>query len=252
MFIHGAWVTPRCWDLFRSYYEQRGHTCLAPAWPYDDRPPRELRATPRAELSGLGVSEIVSHYEKLIRDLPEPPIIVGHSFGGLFVQLLLDRGFGAAGIAIDPGPPRWIFPTPTAFRAALFVFLKWAGWRRAVTMPFTNFQWGFAHNLSPDEQRLAYENHVVPTPGRIYYQLVLGIHTRVNFSNGRRGPLLLIGGGDDRTAPPSMTRAMYRKHRRSSASTKYLEFPGRTHWLIASPGWEEIAMAIESWVNGLS
>jgi pimeloyl-ACP methyl ester carboxylesterase len=249
VFIHGAWVTPACWEFFKRRYEARGHTCIAPAWPFDERPVAELRRQPEAGLAGLGIAEIVEAYAAVIKALPEPPILMGHSFGGLFVQLLLDRGLGAAGVAIDPGPPRGVLPAPTAVRAALFVFLTWAGWRKAVTMPFKAFQWGFAHTLPADQQRAAFVAHIVPTPGRIYYQAVLGRHTAVDFANDQRAPLLLIAGEFDRTATAGMTRAMYRKHSASKAVTAFKEFAGRTHWLIAAPGWEEVADHAITWAE---
>ena len=249
LFIHGAWMTPACWDNFKKRYEARGYDCIAPAWPYDDRAVAELRASPNPELANLGIREIVDHYARIIEALPEPPILVGHSFGGLFVQLLLDRGLGRAGVAIDPGPPRGVLPGLSALRAALSVLLTWRGWRKIITMSFADFQWGFAHNQPEAEQRAAYDAHVVPTPGRIYFQAALGIETAVRFRNPSRAPLLLIAGTDDRTVQASMVRATYRKHSRSSATTSFQAFEGRTHFLIGAPGWEEIADHAITWAE---
>src|SRR6266404_5230535 len=92
--IHGAWLTPRSWENFEQYFKAKG------------RDP--------SKLAGLGIKEIVDHHDAFIRQLPEPPFIVGHSFGGLFTQILLDRGLGAAGVAMDPGPPKGIFNLPPA------------------------------------------------------------------------------------------------------------------------------------------
>ena len=58
VFIHGAWVTPLCWERFIPYFEVRGYRCIAPAWPGKDRPIDEIRRDPSA-LAGLGVGEIV-------------------------------------------------------------------------------------------------------------------------------------------------------------------------------------------------
>lgn len=199
-------------------------------------------------VAGLATADLESH-ARIIESQAEPPILVGHSFGGLFVQMLLDRGLGASGVAIDPGPPRWIIPGPAAVRAALPVLLTWGGWRKTLTMSFESFQWGFAHTQPEAEQRAAYEKHVVPTPGRIYFQAVLGIGTKVNFRNPNRAPLLLIAGEKDRTANPSMVKAMYRRHARSPAVTSFKSFRDRTHWLIGAPGWEEIADHAISWAE---
>ncbi|MEA2676438.1 MAG: hypothetical protein QOJ81_579, partial [Chloroflexota bacterium] len=97
VFLHGAWVTPRCWDPMRGWFEARGYECIAPAWPGKDRSVAEINADP-SPLKGLGIGEIVASYEKVVRGLDEPPFLVGHSFGGLFAQILLDRGLGAKGV----------------------------------------------------------------------------------------------------------------------------------------------------------
>ncbi len=122
IFIHGAWMTPRCWEPFESFFTARGYTCQAPAWPYHDRPIDELRAKPDPGLKRLGLGEIIDHYAHIIQRLPAPPILIGHSFGGLVTQVLLDRGLGAVGVALDPAPTRGIiaaaYPTTTRVAAA--------------------------------------------------------------------------------------------------------------------------------------
>src|SRR5688572_8077229 len=149
--IHGAWLNSACWEGFRKRYEERGYAVLAPDWPYDDRPPSELRASPRPELASLGQREIISHYEKLIRTLPEPPILIGHSAGGVFVQHLLDRGLGAAGVAIDPAPTPGVALGPHAVVSALPVFFDWGSWKKAETMSRSYFRNRFAQ-LVPDDE----------------------------------------------------------------------------------------------------
>jgi pimeloyl-ACP methyl ester carboxylesterase len=249
VFIHGAWMTPLCWDKWIPRFQARGHQCLAPAWPHDDRPLEELRKSPAPELAKVGVTEIVDHYERIVRGLPEAPILVGHSFGGLFVQMLLDRGLGKAGVAIDPAPPRGVLPSFSAIRAGLPVLFSWCGWSRVLTMSFASFQWGFAHTLPEAEQRAAYDMYVAPTPGRPYFQAALGIGTGINFGNATRAPLLLIAGELDRTVSASMVQATYERQKRSPGITSFKLFPGRTHYLIGSPGWEEIADAAITWAE---
>jgi pimeloyl-ACP methyl ester carboxylesterase len=170
VFVHGAWVGPACWDRFVERFAGRGYRCLAPAWPYEDRPVEELRKTPAPELARVGVTEIVDHYAAIVEGLEEPAVLVGHSFGGLFVQMLLDRGLGSAGVAIDAAPPRGVFPTPSGVRASFPVVRTWRGWRKVLTMSFASFAWGFVHNLPEADQRETYDRLVIPTPGRIFFQ----------------------------------------------------------------------------------
>jgi pimeloyl-ACP methyl ester carboxylesterase len=249
VFIHGDWMSPASWDLFKDHYENRGYRCLAPAWPYDNRPVPDLQRSPDPKLASVGIEEIVTHYANIIKALPERAVLIGHSFGGLIVQILLDRGMGAAGIAIDPAPVRGVRIGSQALRASMPALLTWRGWKKVIKMPFKNFQRTFVENLPEDAQRRAYERHVVPTPGRIYFQNGVGIASRVNFKNPKRAPLLLIAGLNDRTVEPRTVRAAYRKYLKSPAYTKLKEFPYRTHFLIASPGWEQIADYCIEWAE---
>ncbi len=247
LLIHGAWVTPACWQDFRSLLERHGHACLVPPWPFMDRPVEALRRAPDPALARLTIKDLVDHFDRLIRALPEPPVLVGHSFGGLIVQMLLDRGLGAAGVAIDAGPPRGVLPSLRAIRSAAPVLFTPLGWRRVLTMSFEAFATTFANALPAGAMASAYERHIVPAPGRIYFQAALGLGNGVDFANPTRAPLLLIAGGADRTSTPDMVEAMRRKHARSPARTDMRTFDGRSHWLIAEPGWEDVAQATLDW-----
>jgi pimeloyl-ACP methyl ester carboxylesterase len=173
MLIHGAWVTTDCWTSFRDFFESKGHSVVVPEWPYLERSAEELRRSPDPRLAKMTIKGLVDHFEKQIRDLPEQPVLIGHSFGGLIVQMLLDRGLGAAGVAIDAVPPRWVLPSVTAIGSALPVLLVWRGWSRIASMSFKTFSTTIANTLSQSEQHRAYDRYIVPTPGRIYFQAAL-------------------------------------------------------------------------------
>jgi pimeloyl-ACP methyl ester carboxylesterase len=110
--IHDLWMTPLSWEHWIDRYTARGFRVLAPAWPGVEAGIEEIRRDP-SPLARLGVTEIVDHYDGIVRDLPTPPIIMGHSFGGLMTQILLDRGLGAAGVAIDGAPVKGILTSPS-------------------------------------------------------------------------------------------------------------------------------------------
>jgi len=256
VFIHGAWVTADCWDRFLPFFEAKGYRCLAPTWPGKERSVEEIRADPSA-LAGLGVGEIVAHYEAIIRRLDEPPILIGHSFGGLFTQILLDRGLGAAGVAIDSAPPRGVWAyEPTALRALLTTLLHWRVWRKVVRWKYSNFRYAFVHTLPEAEARAAYDRYVIPESGRIFFQSATAIldrssPIRVDFSNGARAPLLLIAGAKDRIVPPVINRRNHRAYAKSGALTDLREFPDRTHWIIAQDNWDEVAEHAAEWLANL-
>ena len=249
VFIHGAWLTPICWNQWRKRYEARGYTTVAPPWPLEDVPIEELRRSPHPDLGKTTITKIVDHYDRLIRALPEPPIIMGHSFGGIFTQLLLDRGLGAAGVGVDPGPVRGVIPRPRTLLSALPVFLSWRGWSRVLTMSFKEFSTNFAQTLPAAEMRQHYDRFIAPTPGRIYFEGAVGIGAGIKANNPNRAPLLLIVGEKDRIISPSTVEANYRKQRHAPSVTDFHTFAGRSHYLFAEKGWEEVADHALDWAS---
>jgi pimeloyl-ACP methyl ester carboxylesterase len=105
LLIHGAWLSARSWDNYVDYFGKRGFVVSVPEWPRKHGDVEEMRETAE-ESAGLGVQEIVDHYADLISALEQPPVLIGHSYGGLFVELLLDRGLGRGGVAMSPGRRR--------------------------------------------------------------------------------------------------------------------------------------------------
>jgi pimeloyl-ACP methyl ester carboxylesterase len=245
-----------CWDRFKSYLESKGYQVLAPSWPYKDRSVQALRDNPDQQLAHLGVKEIVDHYDRIIRSLPEKPVIIGHSFGGLFVQMLLDRGLGRAGIAIDPAPPKGVFALyPSSVWALRLLLITPFAWKKILRWPFNHFQNGFVHTLPLDQQKNEYETYTIPETGRIFWQAAMSMFndvTKVNFKNNSRSPLLIIAGQKDRIVPAAMNRSNYKKYSDSTAKTDFKEFPNRVHWIIAEPGYEEVAEYSINWGEQVS
>jgi pimeloyl-ACP methyl ester carboxylesterase len=252
--IHGLWVTPLSWEPFRRFYENLGHRVLAPAWPGIKGSVADMRRD-ASSFHGIGAGEVVAHYAGIIRALPEPPIIIGHSYGGVITQLLINQGLGAAGVAIDSVPPKGILLLPwSTIRSLVPAFLQASAFR--TTFIFTFRQWWrvFANTLPEAEAREAYDAQVIPAPGRAIFQAALanvmsGAPTTVDFSNPRRAPLLFIGGEKDVIMPAALSRKIYRKHSVSPVATAYKEFPGRSHYIIAERGWQEVANHALAWAE---
>jgi pimeloyl-ACP methyl ester carboxylesterase len=249
LFIHDAWFTPAAWQRFRDRYEALGYTCLTPAWPFQDRSIEALRACARPALVKLSFGQIVDHHDGIIRRLPEPPIMIGHGFGGLIVQQLLDRGHGSAGIAIAPIAPQGLRPSLDAFRSALSRLLASRSWNQIAGLTFRHFATWIDPLSTPPEQDDAYDRYVIPAPVRIQVQAAFGHGVAVDFGKVERAPLLLIAGQQDRIAPPSMVKAAYARYAKSHAVTDYVDFPDRSHLLIATQGWEEIADHAIEWAR---
>lgn len=243
LFIHGCWLTPAIWDSFQRRFRACGYSCSAPPWPQD---PKDQHGEPKQQMAQLSIRSLLAYYEEHIRTLDQPPVLIGHDLGGLLVQLLLDRGLGQAGIAISPLPPR--ASLLDLYRSRHWL-LQWAGWRNMLYMRHEYFARNMAQNLTPEQQYAAYARHIVPAPGRVFFEATLGMGSRLDFSNADRAPLLLIAGGQARTVRANMIAATYRRYRRSAAVTSFKQFPGYSHWLIAEPGWETIADYSIEWVQ---
>src|SRR5258706_8603724 len=166
MLIHGAWLNAHSWEGFKARYEARGYTVIAPSWPLDDRSPAELRASPNPALAKVGINELINHYDRLIRALGEPPILIGHSFGGTVTQHLLDRGLGAAGVAIDPAPTSGVLVGWQTIKSTFPVFFSWGSWRRVMTMSRKFFGTRFAQTVPPAHADAMHDRYIVPNAGR--------------------------------------------------------------------------------------
>lgn len=213
---------------------------------------KELRAEPNL-VGGLGVKEIIDHHAEFVASLGVKPVIIGHSLGGLVTQVLLDRGLGAAGVAVHPGQTQGVWGLP-------LVQLR-AGWP-AVGNPFNlnkgigltakQFHFGFANALNEDEAFQAWQTFHVPAPARPLFQLALanitpGAATKVDYRKPDRAPLLFLAGGLDRTVPASVVRENYRRYKAGTVEIK--EYPGRSHFTVGEPGWEEVLDYAIDWVE---
>jgi pimeloyl-ACP methyl ester carboxylesterase len=257
MFIHGAWLSSGSWENFADYFEHRGYDVSAPEWPRKEGDVEELREAAE-DLQGLGLNEIVDHYKTKIEKLDEPPVLIGHSFGGLIVELLLDRGLGKVGVAMSPAPPKGILALPfSSLKAASPALAHPSRWHGVVPLTLEEFTYGFVNTFAAEDAAAAYEKYAVPESGQIFYEAGFAnfhLHppTEVHFKMQDRAPLLIVGAEKDNTVPASVAKKQfekYQKHEAYDAQTDYVEFAGRPHFMMIAPGWEEIADEIDRWVK---
>jgi pimeloyl-ACP methyl ester carboxylesterase len=249
--IHGMWMTPRSWDNWVDHYADRGYRAIAPGWP-GVKDPAETRRDPSA-LKGLGIKKIVDHYDAIIRELDRPPIIIGHSFGGLTTQLLLDRGLGAAGVAIGTAPPKGVIFLPWSTLRSALPGLK-NPFNRDGVDPLTTdqFRYRFTNTESQVDSDRIYEEQYIPGTNRAFFEaafsnLFPNSPAKVDFTNSSRAPLLLIAGGADHISPLAVNRTLVKLQRRAPSATELKEYPGRPHYMAGLDGWEEIADYALNW-----
>ncbi|MFC0032413.1 alpha/beta hydrolase [Micromonospora chaiyaphumensis] len=250
--VHGFWVTPRSWEHWITYYEQRGFRVLAPAYPGFEVEVEALNADPTPILE-LTVPRIVDHLTAVVKQLPAPPIIMGHSAGGAFTQILLDRGLGAAGVALNSAPTEGVRVVPLSQVKSTFPVLKSPGNRhRAVGLSFEEWKYAFTNTFTEEEARALYERYHVPANGGILWGSVLANFqpghqdTWVDYHNDGRAPLLFISGSEDHIMPPAVQQSNAR-HYKSDTVTDIKEYAGYAHLLPAQKGWEEVADYALDW-----
>jgi pimeloyl-ACP methyl ester carboxylesterase len=252
--IHGLWLTPLSWEYWVERFEGKGHRVLAPAWPGLDKPIEELRRN-TAPYERLGITEITDHYDAIIRGLDEPPIIIGHSFGGLITMLLLDRGLGASAVAISPAQPKGVLTLPPAqARVASVALRNPANRHKAQMLTEKQFHYGFTNTLSEAESKPIYDRYAVPGPGRVLFQAALAnfnphAASKINFKNDDRAPLLIMANGKDHTVPAASARATFKLQSKSKATTVLREYADRPHLTAGVVGWEEIADYALDWTT---
>ena len=247
VFIHGMYMTPLCWEQWLDYFRAKGYTCIAPAWPGRDQPIDTLRQRhPDPQLGQLTLSKVLAHLVDTIKSLDEKPILIGHSMGGLIVQLLLQKDLAAAGVAIDSAPPLGVITTKWSFLKSNWPHITpFASLSQPIAMTFERFQYAFANTLPLAEQRAAFEKYVVPESRRVPRE---SLTARIDF-NKPHPPLLLIAGSIDNIIPASLNKSNYNKYKSSSSVTDFKEFPGRNHYIIGQQNWEEVADTILAWLN---
>jgi pimeloyl-ACP methyl ester carboxylesterase len=249
LFVHGMFMTPLCWADWEKLFQARGFTTIAPAWPEHDAPiDEQRRAHPSKKLGKLTLADVLDLYRAEIRRLPEPPILIGHSMGGLIVQLLLQEGLGAAGVAVDSAPPKGLISLRYSFFKSNWpVISPSARIDEPIHMGLDAFSYAFANTRPRAEQEAAYQRLIVPESRRIGKGPTTDA-ARIEFERAR-APLLLIAGSGDHIIPASLNRSNYGRYEKAPAITDFREFPGRDHLLIAEPGWQELADYILGWLE---
>jgi len=255
VFIHGLWLHASSWEPWESLFGRAGYQVLSPGWPGDQETVDLARAHPDS-VADHGIDDVVEHYAAIIAGLPASPVLIGHSFGGMIAEKLLGLDLAAAAIAIDAAQIKGVLPLPlSSLRSTLPVFSSPANRHRAVMLTAEQFRYSFGNALTEEESDELYKKWVVPAPGRPLFEAAaanFSLHSpaKVDTRNPRRGPLLLIMGGQDHTVPEAITKSTLKQYRYSPAHTELLEFPDRGHSLTVDSGWAQVARACLSWLSG--
>jgi pimeloyl-ACP methyl ester carboxylesterase len=117
---------------------------------------------------------------------------------------------------------------------------------KAITLTFEQFQFGWTNHLDEAEARRLYETYHVPASGAPLFQAATAnlnpfTEAKADYRNPKRGPLLIIAGIGDNTAPPAIQKAAYKQQSKNVGITEYVEIPDRGHSLVIDHGWKDVA-----------
>jgi pimeloyl-ACP methyl ester carboxylesterase len=252
VFITGAVVTVNCWDNWKAFFEAAGYACYAPPWPHKDAPAAELRKQhPDSPIAQNGLADVLRVYTDFIARLPTKPIVIGHSFGGLIVQLLLQQDAVTAGVAIESAPPLGVAVLNwSLFRSVLPMLGLFSSLNTTFLPTFAQWQYAITNGLPEADQQAFYDRMAAPESKKTI-RGALSRRARVNFSRPH-APLLFLAGSTDRIMPAALNRANFRRYRHAGSVTEYHELPGRSHALLGQPTWREDAVLVQRWLTKLS
>jgi pimeloyl-ACP methyl ester carboxylesterase len=249
VFVTGAFVSHLGWEPWKAYFESKGFSTHSPAWPHKEGTPKELRDLQPNDipLARLTLAELVDHYADFVKKLPEKPVVIGHSLGGLITQILVNRDLTAAGAVLHPVPPLGVFPYE-------FTFLK-AGWKslglftnldKTYLMSLSDWQYAFTNGMTLAEQKKSWEENTIPESKRVA-RGGLTSAAAVDFKKPH-APLLIISGSTDHIIPAHLNLRNYKKYDTPGSVTDYKEFEGKNHFVVSLPSWHDEADYILDWI----
>lgn len=246
IFVHGMFQNPKSWNSWVNYFTQRGYNCIAPAWPLHDGEPKTLRENPPAGLGDLSLDDVVTEIETLALRYDQP-IIIGHSVGGLIVQLLLNRGVAGPGVAIDSIAPNAMIDFDWGFFKNSATIANPLKGDEPIYMDAKTFHSSFANTLSESESQQAFDEFATHDSRNVLRDC-MGSAGKIDLDLPHN-PLLFIAGEKDQIVPASLNEKNYKAYTDTNSVTAFKEFPNRSHYICGEPGWEEVAEYVYNWLQ---
>jgi alpha-beta hydrolase superfamily lysophospholipase len=254
--IHGLWVSHAAWQPWIDHFAANGYEAIAPRWPGEAATVGATRDNPSAQ-AGYGLDQLTDHFAAVIERFSSPPVVIGHSLGGLIAQLLLGQNKVAAAVAINPAPMKGVRALPVAqLKSAFPVVGNPLNWSRAKGLTREQFRYGLGNTLTEAESDALWEQWSIPSPGKPLFEVETANFNsnspaKVDTANAWRGPLLITGGTADHTVPLATARAAFEQYSKSSAVTDFHEFEGAGHSLTIDHRWREVADVTHCWLRDI-
>ncbi len=247
--IHGMWGGGWYWQPMKAFFQAHGYRVLTPDLRYHGE---DADSAPMDLLGNLSLTDYVDDLQVVIESLPEKPIVIGHSMGGLIAQKLAERNLVAALVLACPAPPADVFaPNLSAIRSFLPLVMRRNFWRRPHKPSFASVVYS-SFQMIPPEHRHDYYHRLVPESGRVLMEIAFPFLDKGNTTTVRASqvkcPTLVLAASQDRLVPAHVVEQVANKYPQAD----YHCFAGHTHWLIAETGWEDSGQFIVDWLAGLS
>jgi pimeloyl-ACP methyl ester carboxylesterase len=196
----------------------------------------------------MRLGQLTDYFADLVSNLPEKPILIGHSIGGLIVQLLLQRDLASAGVAIHPVAPKGVISFSWSMLKSVWGPL---GFFTSVDdtymMPLDSWRYIFTNGMSDLEQSASYDKFAIPE-SKYVSRDGLTDAAKIDFLRPH-APLLITSGSTDHIVPAALNFTNFKKYKNSDSVTDYKEFTGRNHFVLGQPTWREDANYIFSWLQ---
>jgi pimeloyl-ACP methyl ester carboxylesterase len=242
--VHGAFCGGWAFESFRKPFEAAGHAVLTP----------DLRGhgdgTPSSAVVGLSMSDYAGAVADLVRAQPAPPILVGHSMGGLVAMMAAAKAEVAALVLLAPSPP-WGIAGGTLEEAGSAMALYALGpfWAQAVE-PDRFVAGLYSLDRMEPSAAQAVSKRMRAESGRALFETLnwwLDPFMTTSVSPGAiKAPVFAAVGERDLINPPSTVRQTAAKFGCAAHV-----FAGMSHWVIGEPGWEDVAAACLAWIGGV-
>ena len=252
VFITGTFISNTCWDEWVQYFENQGYKCIAPPWPFKEASAEELRNRPaRDAIASNTISSVTDYFASIISAFTEKPILIGHSLGGLVVQLLLQRELAAAGVALHSFPPQGVTRLTFSFLRALWeAIMLFTSSQKTYMMSFRKWKYSIANGMTYEQQKQTYYKYAIPESKKIVRDAFKCL-TRIDFKKSH-APLLITSGRNDRLIPASLNYSNYKMYSAGDSITDYREFKDHTHLIFGQEeGIREAELAL-CWLQGVT
>jgi len=247
VFIHGMFQNPKSWEKWIAYFSEKGYTCIAPAWLLHQGVPADLRTFPPEGLGDLQLTTIVNEMERVVNSLPEKPILIGHSVGGLIVQLLVQKGMAEMGVPISSVAPNAMLAFDWGFMKNSALIANPFKGNEPFYTDLESFHESFCNTMSMEETHKAFEE-TATHDSRNVLRDCMGEAGHID-TELPHAPLLFIGGEEDEIIPYELNRRNAEAYTDEGSIVDFKAFPNRGHWICGQPGWEEVAAYVSEWLT---